>query len=157
MMTSTSTASATIDIGLFITDEDEFDAHMEAIEEEFATFTRGTEKSRDIHFNNPGNEDGQAACKARLTHHGVSLASGDAEASDWSDELRDLLYAIADDLHARRAFCKRWQRVGEAVTRLPADVRAAHPGYAQIAFEVMECHRSKLVVEHRRELYALGF
>ncbi|BDA85488.1 hypothetical protein Sa4125_30300 [Aureimonas sp. SA4125] len=155
MITSTNTDSTKIDIGLFL-DGDEFDAHFEEIEDEFAEFTRGAEKSRDVHFHIPGNEDGQTACKARLAHHGVTLAQADEEASDWSDTLRALLFSIVEDLHARRAFSKRWQRVGEAVTRLPADVRSAHRGYAQVAFEVMECHRSKLVVEHRRDLYALG-
>ncbi len=53
---------------------------MEAIEKEFAAFTRGTEKSRDVHFHVPSNEDSQTVCEARLAHHGVTLANADAEA-----------------------------------------------------------------------------
>lgn len=120
------------------------------------SFWGNTTMSRDFYFHVPGNGDGQTACKARLNHHGMSIAQADEEASDWSDELCALLYAIVEDLHGRRQFSKRWERVGEAVTRLPAEVRAAHLGYATVAFEVMEGNRSKLVTEHRRALYLLG-
>ena len=156
MLTTATSTISNFDLGLFLSD-DEFDAHIERIADDFAEFTRGTERSRDIHFHIPGNEDGQEACKAQLAHHGVTLADADIEAAEWSQELRDLLFAIVEDVHARRLISKRWQRVAEAVTRLPATVRAAHPGYAQVAFEVVEAHRSRLVVDHRRAMCQFGF
>ncbi|WP_279482259.1 hypothetical protein [Aureimonas sp. SK2] len=156
MLTTSTTTTATFDLGLFLAD-DEYDAHMESIAAEMAAFSGGVEKSRDVHFHIPGNEDGQEACKARLAHHGVTLAAADTEAAEWPQELRDVLFAIVEDVHARRLLGKRWQRVGEAVTRLPAAVRQKHPGYAQVAFEVVEGHRSRLNVDHRRAMYAFGF
>lgn len=155
-MIQTSTTTATFDLGLFLGDE-EYDAHMESIADEFAAFSGGVEKSRNFHFHIPGNECGEAACKAQLAHHGVTLASADAEAAEWSEELRALLFEIVEDVFARGLLSKRWQRVAEAVTRLPAAARAAHPGYAQVAFEVVEAHRSRLVVDHRRAMYQFGF
>lgn len=155
LMTSTTTTT-TFDLGLFLSD-DEFDAHMESIADEMAAFSGGVEKSRDIHFHIPGNATGETACKDRLAHHGVTLAQADAEAAEWSEALRALLFEIVEDVFARRLLSKKWQRVGEAVTRLPAAVRAAHPGYAQVAFEVVEGHRSRLNVDHRRAMYHYGF
>lgn len=156
MLTTATATTSTFHIGLFL-DDDAFDAHMVEIAEDFAAFTAGTEKSRDLHFHIPGNESGETACKDRLAHHGVTLAAADAEAAEWPEELRDLLFEIVEDVFARRLLSKRWQRVGEAVTRLPAAVRAAHPGYAQVAFEVVEGHRSRLGVDHRRAMYLYGF